>query len=224
MARTDAQSQYGGGSYDSSQNQSGRGQSYGGGNGGGNNNSGVDVGFQEALRKQTIQQANPVFGDPDPQVDVSPQDRDSITSFFDNYKANVKANPFMLGLSGALITLYQTDKARNMLLDTPGYEFLNDYSISDDNTISGGNGEKEAITKIVSQLPYTITDSTPQESMVNEYFANANLGSQLSSDLQTRYNSAKSNLNNILNIKSVEDQFGYVAQPNLLNLNLTGLI
>ena len=60
--------------------------------------------------------------------------------------------------------------------------------------------------------------------MVNDYFANANLGLQLSSDLQTRYNNAKTNLNNILNIKSVEDQFGYVGQPNLLNLNLTGLI
>lgn len=221
--RTDSQSQYGGGSYDSSQNQSNRGQSYGGGDGG-NNNSGVDVGFQEALRKQAIQQSNPVFGDPDPQVDVSPQDRDSITSFLDNYVANVKANPLSLGLAGALTTLYQTNKARNMLLDTPGYEFLNDYSISDDGTISGGNGSNEVINKIVSQLPYTITDSTPQKSIVNEYFANANLGSQLSSDLQTRYNNAKSNLNNILSIQSVEDQFGYIGQPNLLNLNLTGLI
>jgi len=226
--------QYGGGSSSSSSSGGGNGgrESYGGGGqysapstpSTPSNDGQVDVGFQEALRQQAIRQNDPVFGDPDPEVDVSPQDRDSITSFFDNYKANVKSNPFMFGLTGALITLYQTGKARNMLLDTPGYEFLNDYSISDDNTISGGNGEKEAITKIVSQLPYTITDSTPQESMVNEYFANANLGSQLSSDLQTRYNSAKSNLNNILNIKSVEDQFGYVAQPNLLNLNLTGLI
>ena len=221
--RTDSQSQYGGGSYDSSQNQSNRGQSYGGGDGG-NNNSGVDVGFQEALRKQAIQQTNPVYGDPDPQVDVDARDRDSITSFLDNYAANVKANPFSLGLIGALTTLYQTEQAKNMLLDTPGYEFLNDYSISDDGTISGGNGSNEVINKIVSQLPYTITDSTPQKSIVNEYFANANLGSQLSSDLQTRYNNAKSNINNILSIQSVENQYGFVRQPNLLNLNLTGLI
>ena len=191
---------------------------------GGGGNGGVDPGFQEALRKQAIRQADPVYGDPDPQVDVDPRDRDSITSFVDNYKANVKANPLMLGMTGALITLYQTEKAKNMLLDTPGYEFLNNYRISDDGTISGGDGSKEAVTQIISQLPYTITDSTPQKSMVNEYFANANLGLQLSSDLQTRYNNAKSNLNNILSIQSVEDQFGYVGQPNLLNLNLTGLI
>ncbi len=109
--RTDSQSQYGGGSYDSSQNQSNRGQSYGGGDGG-NNNSGVDPGFQEALRKQAIRQADPVFGDPDPQVDIDPRERDSITSFLDNYAANVKANPFMAGTIGALTTLYQTEQAK----------------------------------------------------------------------------------------------------------------
>ena len=103
-------------------------------------NGQVDVGFQEALRKQAIQQANPVFGDPDPQVDVSPQDRDSITSFLDNYAANVRANPFSLGLTGALTTLYQTEQAKNMLLDTPGYEFLNDYSISNDDVVGGDGG------------------------------------------------------------------------------------
>jgi len=187
-------------------------------------NSKVDVGFQEALRKQAIQQSNPVYGDPDPQVDVDARDRDSITSFFDNYKANVKANPLMAGTIGALTTLYQTQQAKNMLLDTPGYEFLNDYSIPSDGNIGRDESSQQIVTKLVSQLPYTLTDSTPQKSMVNDYFANANLGLQLSSDLQTRYNNAKTNLNSILNIKSVEDQFGYVGQPNLLNLNLTGLI
>ena len=211
MARTDAQSQYSGGSYDSSQNQSGRGQSFGGGNGGGNNNSGVDVGFQEALRQQAIQQANPVFGDPDPQVDVSPQDRDSITSFFDNYKANVKANPFSLGLVGALSTLYQTEQAKNMLLDTPGYEFLNDYSISDDGVVGGDGGSDRLETQLISQLPISMTGATPQESMVNQYFDNLGMDQQpLSSNLQTSYNNAKNNVNSIL---GVNQQFGYSTAP-----------
>jgi len=211
MARTDAQSQYGGGSYDSSQNQSGRGQSFGGGNGGGNNNSGVDVGFQEALRQQAIQQANPVFGDPDPQVDVSPQDRDSITSFLDNYAANVKANPFSLGLAGALSTLYQTEQAKNMLLDTPGYEFLNDYSISDDGVVGGDGGSDRLETQLISQLPISMTGATPQESMVNQYFDNLGIGQQpLSSNLQTSYNNAKNNVNSIL---GVNQQFGYSTAP-----------
>ena len=211
MARTDAQSQYGGGSYDSSQNQSGRGQSFGGGNGGGNNNSGVDVGFQEALRKQAIQQANPVFGDPDPQVDVSPQDRDSITSFLDNYAANVKANPFSLGFAGALSTLYQTEQAKNMLLDTPGYEFLNDYSISDDGVVGGDGGSDRLETQLISQLPISMTGATPQESMVNQYFDNLGMDQQpLSSNLQTSYNNAKNNVNSIL---GVNQQFGYSTAP-----------
>ena len=204
--RTDSQSQYGGGSYDSSQNQSNRGQSYGGGG-----NGGVDPGFQEALRQQTIRQANPVFGDPDPQVDVSPQERDSITSFLDNYAANVRANPLMGGTIGALTTLYQTEQAKNMLMDTPGYEFLNDYSISDDGVV-GGDGESDRLaTQLISQLPLSMTGATPQQSMVNDYFANLNMSQQpLSSSLQTSYNNAKNNLNSIL---GTNQQFGYSTTP-----------
>ena len=204
--RTDSQSQYGGGSYDSSQNQSNRGQSYGGGG-----NGGVDPGFQEALRQQAIRQANPVFGDPDPQVDVPPQERDSITSFLDNYSANVRANPLMGGTIGALTTLYQTEQARNMLMDTPGYEFLNDYSISDDGVV-GGDGESDRLaTQLISQLPLSMTGATPQQSMVNDYFANLNMSQQpLSSSLQTSYNNAKNNLNSIL---GTNQQFGYSTTP-----------
>ena len=79
-------------------------------------------------------------------------------------------------------------------------------------------------TQIVSKAPFILTQTEEIPSVVNEYFKNANLGSQLSSDLQTRYNNAKSNINNILNLQSVENQYGFVRQPNLLNLNLTGLI
>ena len=88
----------------------------------------------------------------------------------------------------------------------------------------GGDAERQLVNALTPYAPYAMTGTTPEKSIVNEYFANANLGSQLSSDLQTRYNSAKSNINNILNIQSVEDQYGFVRQPNLLNLNLTGLI
>ena len=205
--RQDAQSQYGGGSYNPSTNVSTREQVYGGGG-----DNAVDVGFQEALRQQAIQQQNPVYGDPDPQVDVAPQDRDSITSFLDNYAANVKANPFELGLIGALKTAYQTEQAKNMLLDTPGYEFLRDYSIAND-TPTGGEG-RDAMTNIISQAPYLISGSTPQQSMVNQYFANmGNMGQPLSSNLQTSYNNAKTTMNNLLGISAPNLQFGYSTQP-----------
>jgi hypothetical protein len=174
-------------------------------------NGQVDVGFQEALRQQAIRQADPVFGDPDPQVDVSPQDRDSITSFLDNYAANVKANPFMLGTIGALTTLYQTEQAKNMLMDTPGYEFLNDYSISDDGVVGGDGGSDRLATQLISQLPLSMTGATPQQSMVNQYFANLGMGQQpLSSNLQTSYNNAKNNVSSIL---GTNQQFGYSTAP-----------
>jgi hypothetical protein len=123
---------------------------------------------------------DPSFGDPDPQVDVSPQERDSITSFLDNYSANLRANPLMGGTIGALTALYQTGQARNMLMDTPGYEL-------------------------------SMTGATPQQSMVNDYFANLNMGQQpLSSSLQTSYNNAKNNVDSIL---GTNQQFGYSTTP-----------
>ena len=206
--RTDAQSQYGGGSYDSSQNQSGRGQSFGGGN---DNREQRITDQYTSPEGIAVASRDPAFGDPDPEVDVSPQDRDSITSFLDNYSANVKANPFMAGTIGGLTTLYQTEQAKNMLMDTPGYEFLNDYSVSDDGVVGGDGGSEQLTNMLVSQLPLSMTGAAPQESMVNEYFANLGMGQQpLSSSLQTSYNNAKNNVSSIL---GTNQQFGYSTAP-----------
>ena len=174
----------------------------------GNNNT-VDPGFQEALRQQSIQQL--ALGDPDPQVDVSPEDRDSITSFFDNYSANVKSNPLMLGTIGALKTLYQTQQARDMMAGLPGYGFL-ESSGGGDTTDTGGGGEQAYINNAISQLPYAMTGTTPQDSMVNQYFANQPTSS-LSSGLETSYNNAKSNINNLLGMTPSNQQFGYSQAP-----------
>jgi hypothetical protein len=209
--RQDAESQYGAdsvGSYDSSQNQSGREQSYGGGN-----DNTVDPGFQRALAEIAYQQQNPVYGDPDPQVDISPQDRDSITSFFDNYKAELKSNPFNLSTMGALKTLYKTTQARNMMSGVPGYEFLG-YTGGDGNTTNStvGGGEQDYINNAISQLPFAMTGQVAPQSMVNQYFANQPTSS-LSSSLETSYNNAKSNINNILGITTPSQQFGYSQAP-----------
>ena len=176
--------------------------------GGGGDNNTVDPGFQNALRQQAIQQL--ALGDPDPEVDVSPEDRDSITSFFDNYSANVKSNPLMLGTIGALKTLYQTDQARNRMAGLPGYGFLQS-SGGGNVTDTGGGGEQAFINNAISQLPFAMTGTTPQDSMVNQYFSNLGTsGSGLSSDLQTSYNNAKNNISSIL---GTNQQFGYSAQP-----------
>ena len=133
--------------------------------GNGNDNT-VDPGFQKALKEKAIDQQNPVYGDPDPEVDVDPQDRDSITSFKDNYIANVKSNPMYLGIGGLLHTAYQTGKAKSMLSGVPGYEFL-DYS--DGNTptvqsISEGGGD------LLAASPYIVSGTTPVESQASKWY------------------------------------------------------
>ena len=112
---------------------------------------------------------------------------------------------------GALTTLYQTERAKNMLMDTPGYEFLGNYNVSDDGVVSGDGGSKQLTNMLVSQLPLSMTGAAPQESMVNEYFANLGMGQQpLSSSLQTSYNNAKNNVSSIL---GTNQQFGYSTAP-----------
>ena len=75
----------------------------------------------------------------------------------------------------------------------------------------GGDEQQALINNAISQSPYDITGTTPQDSMVNQYFANQpTSGSGLSSDLQTSYNNAKNNISSIL---GTNQQFGYSAQP-----------
>ena len=70
---------------------------------------------------------DPSFGDPDPQVDVSPQERDSITSFLDNYSANLRASPLMVGAINwcfNMVYIRYYSKLQVMLMVTAGYKFL----------------------------------------------------------------------------------------------------
>ena len=139
--------------------------------GGGNDNT-VDPGFQQALKEQAKRQSDPVYGDPDPQVDVDPRDRDSITSFKDNYVANVKSNPMYLGIGGLLHTAYQTGQAKSMLSGVPGYEFL-DYSDGNNNVptvqpIAGGGGENTAA--LLAASPYIVSGTTPVESQASKWY------------------------------------------------------
>ena len=180
----------------------------------------VDVGFQEALRKQKIRQQDPVFGDPDPQIDAPIEERDTITSFLDNYAANIASNPLEIGLIGALKTAYQTKQARSMLEGTPGYEFLRDGSVvqSEQARLAGGGADQDrsqALTNIISQVPYAISGTTHQQSMVNQYFANLGMSGQspLSSKLETDYNTAKQSINSLLGIVPPSQQFGYSSDP-----------
>jgi len=181
----------------------------------------VDPGFVRALDEQARRQADPVFGDPDPYIDTPIEERDTITSFLDNYRANVASNPFELGLIGTLKTMYQTNQAREMMRGTPGYEFL-DYGSGNESTPMGGGGDRDTTT--TTQPTTTTPTTTLPPSMINQYFSNmGDMGNALSSQLQTDYNNAKNSINSILGITPPSQQFGYSADPygGLMASNLT---
>jgi hypothetical protein len=77
-------------------------------------------------------------------------------------------------------------------------------------------GQRQELTNLFTpEITYAISGTTPQQSMVNQYFANmGTMGQQpLSSNLQTSYNNAKTTINNLLGITPPSQQFGYSAQP-----------
>ena len=140
---------------------------------------------------------------------------DTIKSFDDNLRANIASNPFSIltPTSTLLGTALQTARARNMM----GYGFNLGTSYGGDgdttDTSGGGDGElsRQQMNELVSYAPYLMSGATPQQSMVNDYFANLGMGQQpLSSNLQTSYNNAKNNVNSIL---GVNQQFGYSTAP-----------
>ena len=135
---------------------------YGGGDsvagGGDQGNVGGDRDSREIgarmSRTQAMARANQkalaALGDPDPNIDKSLKDRDTITSFGKNLFYNVKANPFSLfsPTMTALKTAYQTGKARDLL----GLTTTND---DDDDTSTEGDGDNFRETMIAQQFsPY----------------------------------------------------------------------
>ena len=79
-----------------------------------------------------------------------------------------------------------------------------------------GDSDRDLMNRVAPDAPYIMNPNlTRPDSVAQEYFNNMNMtqGSPLSSDLQTDYNNAKTNVNSILGITPTSQQFGYSAQP-----------
>jgi len=115
----------------------------------------------------------------------------------------------------ASVTQLEQDLARAKAGEFSQSEYQDRYApqMNQMGATTGGDGERAVQTALTPYAPYVITNTTPQQSMVNQYFANLNLGQALSSDLQTSYNNAKTNINNLLGITPISQQFGYSTQP-----------
>jgi len=75
--------------------------------------------------------------------------------------------------------------------------------------------QRDIINAITPYASYAITGTTPQDSMVQQYFSNLGMGGQspLSSKLETDYNNAKQSINSLLGILPPSQQFGYSSTP-----------
>ena len=166
-----------------------------------NNNNTVDHGFQQALKEQAKRQADPVYGDPDPEVDVAPQDRkDTITSFTDNYVANVKSNPMYLGIGGLLHTAYQTGQAKSMLSGVPGYEFLDYSNGNNDVTPIAGGGDSGNTTALLAASPFLVSGTTQVESEASKWY-NSIGNNTKQFNFASAYATAKAKVSQTLNNK-----------------------
>jgi hypothetical protein len=80
-------------------------------------------------------------------------------------------------------------------------------------TMRSGGNEQDAVERVVA--PYAVGGTAPQESMVNNYFANlnnTNLG--ISQDYLNTYNAAKTKMANTLNMTPPNQQYGYTNTYN----------
>ena len=268
MARTDAQSQYGGGSYDSSQNQSGRGQSFGGGNDGNNReqyavqtqysppsvtNTGngggtieppyIMVGGQKyavddpaAIEAQNTVEKESLLGNViDLYQQYSPLNLalnlgGSLLDGLGNVSKSIQNKAISFDLQNRLEKAYQDPTFDPFTPDASVTQLEQDLKSAQAGEFSqqqyqdryapqmnnmgedrGGDGERQLVNALTPFAPYAITNTTPQQSMVNDYFANLGMGQQpLSSSLQTSYNNAKNNVSSIL---GTNQQFGYSTAP-----------
>ena len=69
--------------------------------------------------------------------------------------------------------------------------------------------ERDAVNSIIPNMSYEVGDTTPQPSMVNDYFSNMGSNLGVSSAYMDTYNAAKANIAKTLNLQPNNQQYGY---------------
>lgn len=205
--------------------------------GGGGDSGGYDPSY--TYQATTEQLGSPVYGDSgtydeaaltQPSVITGPTDpgvagtyvdgqfvpsEDTITSFTQNLKAEYASNPlsFLLSPLGTSAKVAgQTLAANYMLGNFPSFSIGGGTAPTGDMSSSDGGDQLQSYLTPIA--PYLMTGATPQQSQVMQYFNNmGTTQSPLSSSLETSYNQAKANVNNLLGVGSLQGQFGYSTQP-----------
>jgi hypothetical protein len=140
-----------------------------------------------------------------------------IPGYIQNIQAEYASNPlsFLLSpLGTAAKVAGQTLAANYMLGNFPSFSISGGASSMQDAGIYFSDGGDQLQSYLTPIAPYAITGATPQESQVMKYFNNmGTTQSPLSSSLETSYNQAKANINNLLGVGSLQGQFGYSTQP-----------
>jgi len=139
---------------------------------------------------------------------------DTITSFSDNLKANLKSNPFgaLTPTSTLAKTAAQTLAANYMMGN------INVTGSSKDNNNTGGGGERlsrEQTNQLTSLAPFLLTNTVAPKSQVASYFKNLGATSaNTTPSFISTYNNAKNKISQTLNLTPNTQQFGYTANPN----------
>jgi hypothetical protein len=140
-----------------------------------------------------------------------------IPGYIQNIQAEYASNPlsFLLSpLGTATKVAGQTLAANYMLGNFPSFSISGRTSSMQDAGTYSSDGGDQLQSYLTPIAPYAITGATPQQSQVMQYFNNmGTTQSPLSSSLETSYNQAKANINNLLGVGSLQGQFGYSTQP-----------
>ena len=93
-------------------------------------------------------------------------------------------------------------------------DFKDFYSGENTSTVNFSEPESEVYNQLIPYAPFIASGTeAPQQSMVNDYFANLGSQTSLSSQLETDYNAAKASVAQAMAMNPLANQFGYSQTP-----------